>query len=393
MINSQNQSYILYLSTYPPRKCGIATFTRDLSTTIDKITNPKVKSKIIALNDNGNSHNYNDRALYQINDIDAEDYVKVAQRINENDKIKLISVQHEFKIFGSDYGGNLLLFLEEVKKPVITTFHTVLPYPSEHRKKIIQSIAEKSSCLVVMSTVAVEILKRDYGLKNSEIIVIPHGVPDVNYESNVKIKKQLGFAGKMILTSFGLLRPGRGERSSGKGCEYVLDSLSDIAKKFPNVLYLIIGVTHPKTLKVEGEKYRNFLENKVKDLNLEKNVSFINRYLTLKEIIEFLQASDVYISSTNNPNQIVSGTLSYAMSCGRAVVSTPTLYAKEAVNKSRGILVDFEDSKSFADAIIKILSNPRLKEDMGRNSYEYTRDMVWGKVATAYNDLFENYLD
>ena len=386
-------NFIAYLSTYPPRRCGIATFTQDLSTAFDTVANPEIKSKIIALNDNGNPYEYSDDVIFKINDVVKEDYLEAAQFINENDKIRLVSLQHEFKIFGSDYGKNLLVFLNEIKKPVITTFHTVLPYPSEHRKKIIQSIAEKSSFIVVMSEVAVEILRRDYGIKKSKIEVIPHGIPDVPYKPNTEIKKILGYEGKLLISSFGLLRPGRGDRSSGKGYENVLEALPIVIKKFPNLIYLIIGVTHPKTLKAEGEKYRLFLENKVKELDLENNVNFINRYLTLKEIIELLQASDIYISSTNNPHQIVSGTISYAMGCGRAVVSTPTLYAKVVVNKDTGMLVEFDDSKSFVNAIIRFLSNPKLKENMGRNSYEYTREMVWDKVAAGYKSLFERYMD
>ena len=385
-------SSIAYLSTYPPRKCGIATFTQDLTTAVDGVTNPKIKTKIIALNDNGNEYSYSDYVLYQINDIDAGDYINAAKRINENDKIKLVSVQHEFKIFGSDYGENILVFLEAVKKPVITTFHTVLPVPSERRKKIIQSIAEKSCCIVVMSEIAVEILKRDYGLEKSKIVIIPHGVPDVPYRLNTEIKKILGYEDKLVISSFGLLRPGRGDRSSGKGYEDVLGALPVVIKKFPNLIYLIVGITHPNTLKLEGERYRHFLENKVRELGLEKNVSFINRYLTLKEVIEFLQATDIYVSSTSNPHQIVSGTISYAMGCGRAVVSTPTLYAKEVLTEENGILIDAGNPELFADAIIKVLSDSELKERMGRKAYECTRHMVWDKVAAEYNNLFRRHL-
>ena len=392
MNKSSDHSIVVYLSTYPPRKCGIATFTQDLSTAIDKVANPRIKAKIIALNDNGNSYNYSDDVIFQINDTNTEDYLKVAQRINENDKIKLVSVQHEFKIFGSDYGEHLLVFLEAVKKPVIITLHSVLPSPSDYRKKIVKSIANKSACLVVMNKFAVEILRTDYALKDSKIIVIPHGIHDVLYKPNMPIKKYLGYADKQLLISFGFLRPGRKERSSGRGYEYVIDALPKIINKFPNVLYLIIGITHPKTLKKEGEKYRYFLENKVKELSLEKNVKFINRYVTLEELIQFLQATDIYISSSLNPDQIVSGTLAYAMGCGRAIVSTPFLHAKEIVSQERGLLVKFRDSELFADAIIKILSDPGLKEEMGRNAYSYTRHMTWSSVALDYKKVFDNYI-
>lgn len=387
-----DQSIVVYLSTYPPRKCGIATFTEDLSGAIDKIANPRLKSKIFALNNNGNSYNYSDDVIFQINDTNVQDYLDAAQMINENEKIKLVSVQHEFKIFGSDYGENLLAFLEAVKKPVIITFHTVLPGPSEQRKKIVQSIAQHSESLIVMSKFAVEILKKDYGV-DSKITVIPHGIHDVPYKSNISIKQELGYEDKQIITSFGFLRPGRKERSSGRGYEYILDSLPNVIKKFPNLMYLIIGITHPNTIKVEGEKYRNFLESKVKELGLEKNVKFINKFLPLKELLRYIQATDIYISPTLNLNQIVSGTLSYAMGCGRAIIATPFLYARDIVNPERGILVKLGDPKSFADAMIKILSNPKLRESMGKNAYKYTRHMVWNNVALSYINLFNEYLN
>jgi len=206
------------------------------------------------------------------------------------------------------------------------------------------------------------------------------------------IKRRLGYADKQLITSFGFLRPGRKERSSGRGYEYVLDALPSVIKKFPNVLYLIIGVTHPKTLKLEGEKYRHFLENKVRELGLEKNVKFINKYLALKEIIELLQAADIYISSGINSEQIVSGTLSYAMGCGRAVISTPFLHARKIVSREMGLLVKFRDPGSFADAIIKLLSNPGLREKMGRSAYSGTRHMTWHNVSLSYLNVFKKII-
>jgi len=386
------QSFVIYLSSYPPRKCGIATFTQNLSIAMDKIANPRIKSKIIALNDNGNSYYYSNDVLYRINDVDVEDYIKAAQRINENDKIKLVSVQHEFKLFGSDYGDNLLVFLETLKKPVITTLHTVLPDPSDQRKKIIQLISLHSEYLIVLSQFAVKILREDYDIEASKIIVIPHGIHNVPYEQNLHLKKSLGYKDRILLTSFGFLRPGRGERSSGRGCEYVLDALPDIIKQFPNVLYLIIGVTHPNTLKVEGEKYREFLENKVKDLGIEKNVKFINKYLDFSELLLYLKATDVYVCSTINPSQIVSGTLSYAMGCGCAVISTPFVYAKELISDNRGILLDdFKNPGLFSKAIIKLLSNPTLRNKIKENAYSSTRHMMWENVAQNYKNVFNKF--
>ena len=237
----ERQSFIAYVSTYPPRKCGIATFTQDLSMAMDKLYKPSLKSKIVSLNDNGNFYDYSNDVLYKINDICAEDYIKIAQRINENDKIKLVNIQHEFKIFGSDYGENLLLFLEAVEKPIITTLHNVFPAPSQHRRVVIEAIARHSACLIVMSQLAVKILVQDYDLEESKIVVIPHGVHEVPYENDENLKKSLGYQDKILLTSFGFLRPDSLRKSSGRGYEYVLDALPNIITQFPNVLYLIIG--------------------------------------------------------------------------------------------------------------------------------------------------------
>ena len=379
------RGFIAYLSTYLPRKCGIAIFTQDLSTNVEKLG---LQPKIIALNDNGNTYDYSDKVLYQIQDKCPEDYVKVAQQINENDDIALVSIQHEFKIFGSDYGENLLFFLKKIRKPVVTTFHTVLPGPSEERKKIIQSIANYSEYIVVMTQSGVDILRDDYKIDEAKIKIIPHGIHELPYEESRFAKERLGYADKIILTSFGLLRSGRARASSGKGHEYVLDALLDVVKQFPNLLYLIIGATHPKYLKLEGERYREFLEAKVKELGLENNVQFINKYVTNDELFQYLQSSDLYICSPLNENQITSGTLVYAMGCGRAVVSTPFLHAKDIVSNERGLLSEFKNSASFTDAILKIISNPMLKENMEKNAYAYTRQMTWPNVALSYLELF-----
>lgn len=385
---------VVYLSTYPSRKCGLATFTQDLAKATDMVPNSQLKVKIAALNTNGNLYDYPNEVLYQINDNVIDDYLQVAQKINENDEIKLVSIQHEFKIFGSDHGENLLYFLRAIRKPVITTFHTVLSAPSEKRKKIVQLIAYYSEYIVIMTQSAVRILKEDYDIEDSKIVVIPHGIHDLPYEKNTYLKEHLGYKDRVLLTSFGFLRPGRARNSSGKGYEYVLDALPDIIKKFPNVLYLIIGVTHPKYLKVEGERYREFLNNKIIELGIENNVKFIDEYVALEKLFQYLKASDVYVCSPLNENQITSGTLVYAMGCGRAVVSTPFAYAKDIVTNERGILLtEFKNSKSFSNAIIKILSNPNLKECMEKNTYAYTRHMTWSNVALSYLNLFSKCIE
>ncbi len=391
MKNEKDRPWILFLSSYPPRKCGIATFTQDLSTAIEQLPNSEFKSKFIAINDNGN-YEYSDDVIFQISENEVKDYVKTAKKINSMPNVRQVSIQHEFKLYGSEHGDNLLPFLEVLEKPVVTTFHAVLPYPSEKRKGIVQSIAEKSTQIVVMSNKAVEILKEHYDISDSKINVIPHGIHDVPTGGNPHGKGKLKYGNRILLTSFGFLRPGRGARSSGRGYEYVIEAMPDVVEKFPNVLYLIIGVTHPKTIKREGGKYRDFLESKVRDMGLEEHVKFINRYVSLEELFTYLKASDIYICSSINPHQITSGTLSYAMGCSCAVVSTPFFHSKEAVTPDRGILLeDFRKPELFSEAVIKILSNPSLREKMEKNAYEYTRQMTWSNVAESYMKLFNKY--
>ncbi|GAH81154.1 unnamed protein product, partial [marine sediment metagenome] len=254
-----------------------------------------------------------------------------------------------FGIFGGEYGNYLIKFLEIVKKPVVITFHTVIPNPEDKLKKIVRKLAKKSSYLVVMTNKGIDILRKDYNIKK-EIFVIPHGTPTVSFDDSIKEKTAMGTAEKIVLSSFGLI-------NSEKGIEYVIESLTEVVKKYPNILYLIIGKTHPVVRKKEGEKYRNFLEEKVKEFDLEKNVKFYDRYMTLEEIVKFLLATDIYISSNLNPNQIVSGTLAYAIACGRAIISTPFIYAKDIITPERGLLVKFRDPNSYTNALIKLLSN------------------------------------
>jgi len=371
------------VGTYPPRECGIATFTRDLAVNMDR-NFTGTESKILALNDGVNIYNYPKNVIFQVNDTRIQEYVDVAKKINEMDEIGVVSIQHEFGIFGGENGRYLVPFMKTLTKPVVTTLHTVPSNPTEKRKKIIQSIAENSSHLIVMADKAVEILRDEYGLTES-ISVIPHGVHPVPLIPSIMGKTNTGYSDRLIISSFGMMHP-------RKGYEHVIDALPEVVEKFPNILYLIIGETHPIVRKKVGERYRNFLEKKVRRLGLEDNVKFYNKYATLDGIIKYLKASDIYISSATNSDQIVSGTLAYAMGCGRAVISTPFLHAKEVVTPNRGILVELNNPKSFASAILHLLSNPALRWEMGKNAYSYTRRMTWPNVARSYMGVFGKYM-
>jgi len=374
-------SKICFLSNFPPRECGIATFTKDLVTALNKKWNPKLKSRVIALNENEAFYNYNNKVIMQVNRDDIEDYITTAKKINNSKEIKLVCIQHEFGLFGGEYGGYLIPFLETVEKPVVVTFHSVLPNPNQLMKKTVQFICDKSSAIIVMANTAIDILEKSYGVNKNKIHVIYHGIPNALVNSKNFLRKKLRLENKIVLSTFGLL-------SKGKGIEYMIKALPKLVEKYPNILYLIIGETHPAVRKNEGEEYRNKLVKIVKKLKLQNYVKFYNKYLTLEEIVSYLIASDIYICTNLDENQIVSGTLSYAIGCGKATVSTPNIYAKEVLSDKKGILAKFRNPSSFAIAINKILSDPKLKEDLEKNAYSFGRAMIWPNVATRYLNIF-----
>lgn len=385
MKNQKSKSCVLYMGTFLPRECGIATFTNDLITALDKKFNPLLKSEVAAINDNGSSiYNYNNKVTFQIDESKIDDYDGLAKKINEREDIKLVNIQHEFGIFGGAYGEYLLKFLDSVKKPVVITFHSVLPNPDEHRKNLVKSIVKKANAIIVMAKEAENIFKKDYGLNTDKIFFVPHGVPQVPLYSR-RAKEKTGLSGRIVLSTFGLI-------NKGKGIEHVIEALPPIIDKFPELLYVIIGETHPQVRKREGESYRNMLIKRVKKLGLSENVRFYNKYLTLKEIIDYLNATDIYISPALDKNQIVSGTLSYAMGCGKAVIATSSIYAKEVLAEERGILVDFKNPPSIGKAITDILSDNKLKEKLEKNAYELGRKMTWPNVAADYLRVFNKVI-
>ena len=384
--NKQSKSWIVYLSTFPPRQCGIATFTADLTNAIDQIFGPSIKSKIVAMNLSKVSHfPYSDKVILQINQHHKEAYINVANQLNQLKEIKLVNIQHEFGIFGGEHGSYLLLLLKKLQKPVITTLHTILPAPNKKMYHIVQAIAKYSKGIIVMTQSSKKILKNDYGLDPDRIQVIPHGIHCVPYKTSQHAKSIFGFSDKLILSTFGLLNP-------NKGIEYVIEALPEVVKKFPNVRFLVAGITHPIILEQTGENYRNFLIKKVHELGLNDYLSFHNTYLNLNDLFKFLEATDVYLSPSLNPNQTVSGTLSYALGSGRPVISTAFAQAKQDITSKVGILTDFKNPQAFTDAIIKLLANDRLRLQMGKNAYFRTRHMVWENVALSYLKYFSQFV-
>jgi polysaccharide biosynthesis protein PslF len=371
-ILNNNAKRIAYLSTYPPRECGIANFTKDL---IDSMSNLEgFKHSIIAINEKGAIYDY-DRHVKWIIDLDnAEDYVKAAEYVNSSN-IQLVVIQHEFGLYGGDGGENIKLFLEKVKKPVITTLHTVQPNFDKKLIEVLKYIIERSESVILIAHAAIDMLKKQ-GISSKKCVVIPHGCPNVDCTKGKAIKESLGLEGRLVASTFGLI-------SSGKGIEYVIQALPEVIKKEPRIIYLIIGETHPEVRKQEGEKYRNELTRLVSELGLEKNVRFTNRFITKRELIKYLQATDIYLTPYISPNQISSGTLIYALGAGKAVVSTPYYHAQEVLAEDRGILCKFEDSASIAEGINSLLDED-VRSEMQKKAYKYSRQFLWKNVAKKY---------
>lgn len=383
----KKQSWILYLSTFPPRECGIATFTKDLTTAMDKRFNPTLKSKILAINDNGSSiYNYGSKVRMQLNESYIEKYIEIAKRINKDDRIKLVSIQHEFGLFGGEYGDYIIPFLETLKKPVVVTFHSVLPDPDPDRLRIVRAIAERSSAITVMANIAVDMLVNDYKIEKKKINVIQHGVPIFHPNRRTKIKKKLGLENHFVISTFGLI-------NKGKGIESTIKAMAKVVEKHPDALFLVIGETHPVVRKNEGELYRNKLNKLVKSLNLKDNVKFYNKYLTLQEIIWYLEATDVYVNAALDPNQITSGTVAYAIGAGKAIISTPSVYGKEMMKDEKGILVKFKDPNGIARAINKLIENPAYKRKLEENAYKVGTKMHWNNVAADYLNVFKEIIN
>lgn len=377
---------VVFFSTFPPRECGIATFTQDLVQALGRVYGGLCESQIVTLNPDDIIHYpYPKKVIFEISQSTQKDYLTAAQKLNQLPEVKLINIQHEFGIFGGERGSYLLGFLKFIKKPVVITLHTVLSTPTKKVREVLRELARYSQVLIVMTNNAKEILQTDYGIPARAISVIPHGIHPLRLVASVPAKAALSFSKNLILSTFGLL-------SRNKGVEYVIEALPEVVKRFPEVLYLVIGVTHPMVLRNEGEEYRNFLMKKVYSLRLNNYVRFYNRYLPLEELFKFLQATDIYLSPSVDPNQTVSGTLSYAIGAGRPAISTGFPQARDLVTPENGILVGFKNTKAFAQAILKLLADPNLRMQMGKNAYFSTRRMIWPNVALAYGRIFEKFI-
>jgi len=380
-MKASEEKWIVYLSTYPPRECGIATFTYDLVKSFDELFLGNNETKIIAMNTDVHAYRYSSKVIFQIRENNVRDYETVAEKLNKMRQVKLVAIQHEYGIFGDNFGEKLLVFLEKLQKPVTVTFHTILPNPQEEMKNVTQKIIERAERIIVMTQSAKQIFLSLYGVEDSKIKVIPHGIHPLAYNDGDAAKKSLRLGEKKILSTFGLL-------NRGKGIEYAIEALPKIIKTYPNAIYLIIGETHPVVRRTEGEIYRNELIKKAYELGVADHVFFYNKYFEINELLKFLQATDIYLSLSQNPNQAVSGTFTYALGAGRPVISTPFMQAKEVIVPELGMLVDFHNSKDVAKEVINLFGDKSRLISMGKAAYFRTRGMVWHNVALSHMKEF-----
>lgn len=369
----------IYVSSYIPRQCGIATFTKDLTNAINEL-NPESLAEIIAVDDPFyKNYDYPWEVKYRIKQNDFSTYTAAADYINQS-SAEIVHIQHEFGLYGGEMGEYIIPFINCIQKPVIVTFHTVLKDPPPKAKEIVRKIAGLCKAVIVISNKAAERLKNNHK-PVGKIVVIPHGVPDFPKTEPDIYKTRLGFKGKRILCTHGLL-------NSDKGIEYVIKAMPRIIKKFPNTIYLVVGRTHPIVKKHEGEKYRNMLVALSKKLGVKNHVIFRNRYMTLERIIEYIQATDIYFTLHLKKEQISSGSLAYAVGAGKVCISTPFIYAKEVLGRGRGIFVPMRNSQKVAENVIDLFANPDKAEKYRSKAYDYGRKMIWSNVALKHLDLF-----
>lgn len=371
---------IAFIGNYMPRQCGIATFTTDLTEAIAE-TYPDTSCIALPVNDVEAGYPYPPRVRFELAEKDIDSYHRAADFLNINN-VDLVCLQHEYGIYGGRAGSHILALLRQLRMPIVTTLHTILREPDPAQRRVLEQVAALSDRLVVMSERGAEFLHEIYGVPTDKIDFIPHGIPDVPFVDPSFNKDLFGVEGKIVLLSFGLL-------SANKGIETVIAALPAILEKHPNVVYMIVGATHPHVLRNEGETYRLSLQWLAREQGVEGQVIFYNRFVSLEELVEFIGAADIYITPYHDAAQIVSGTLAYTLGAGKAIVSTPYWYAQEMLAEERGSIVPFHDPAALAAQVIDLLDNESQRHAMRKRAYLFGRSMIWSQVSERYMESFE----
>jgi glycosyltransferase involved in cell wall biosynthesis len=376
---------ILFITSYPPRECGIATYSQDLIKALGNKYSGSFEIQICALESEDEKHTYANEIKYTLNTDDKDDFAKLAGNIALDTDVTMVVIQHEFGFFRKNEDA-FYQFLNALTKPVIIVLHTVLPNPDVALKLKVKQLSAIARSIIVMTHSSEKILMRDYHIAKEKMAVIAHGTHLVPYLDKEILKNKYSLTGRTVLSTFGLL-------SSGKNIETTLKALPAIVKSYPDVLFLIIGKTHPTVVKHDGEKYRTMLEEIVETLQLQQHVQFVNSFLPLPVLLEYLQLTDIYLFTSNNPNQAVSGTFSYAISCGCPVISTPIPHAKEVLKNDAGIIVDFESPKQLSDAVISLINDEELRKAISSKGLHRMAATAWENSAIAHATLLEKISD
>lgn len=370
-----------FVGSYLPRACGIATFTYDLAEAFRQIVGPGTPVIVAAVNDRADGYNYPPRVKHTFRDNNRADFSNAADFLNSS-AIDVVSLQHEFGLFGGESGMNVLTLLDRLRKPVVVTCHTVFAEPDEIQREVFQDVVAKATRLVVMNERAAQLIRKVYAADADKVTIIPHGVHPFPFVDPDSFKPKFGLQGRHVLMTFGLL-------SRGKGIEHVIAALPRVVKQYPEVMYVILGATHPHILRAEGEAYRLELERLVARLELKEHVRFDPRFVELDELLDFIGASDVCVTPYLEMDRITSGVLSYVMAMGKAVVSTPYHHAVEALADGRGHLVPPADPPALARALLSVLGDEHKTTAMRKRAYAYCQRMAWPVVASEYARLFE----
>jgi len=370
---------IAVIGNHLPRQYGIATFTTDLCDAI-AAEYGAAQLSVVAVNDGQSSYSYPGRVRFEISEGDVASYRAAADYLNASN-VDLVSLQHEYGIFGGKSGNHIMELLKHLKMPVVTTLHTVLREPNLDQRVVMHKIAARSERLIVMSQYSSRVLQEVFGVSAEKIDLIPHGIPDLPFEQPDMYKKRFSCQGKSVLLTFGLLSP-------NKGFESVIQAMPRILANHSNTVYMIAGATHPQIWAREGDRYRLELQALAKKLGVEQQVLFVNRFVSPEEMASLVGSADIYITSYCHEAQAVSGTLAYALGAGKAIISTPYWHAAEVLDQGRGMLVPFENPAAIATATIALLANNEARQAMRERAYLYARPMVWKRVAESYMAAF-----